>query len=211
MELPLTAQLFIVNVPPLKTPPASFTAEFPLITQLDNAAFPRLLKPPPPFAVALLPSVIVSPDSAADAPELIANTPLALLPLIDNRFAPGPAIVVTAVSVKVSAPAIHPGDLVFVEVWSTSPTAGTALIFNVSTMSGASYSLTEPKGTTLKGNSVEWIVESPSVGSGNRESFPGSESRAIREFLCRDSFAPLELHEIESQGCLPAADDVIHI
>jgi hypothetical protein len=34
-------------------------------------------------------------------------------------------------STRVSSPAIHPGDLVFVEVWNTSPTQGYAYFFQL--------------------------------------------------------------------------------
>ena len=66
-------------------------------------------------------------------------------------------------SVRVSSPAITPGDLVFVEVWNVSPTSGYVYFHNFSTNVTAEYHLTAPSGTTLKGNSVEWIVERPGV------------------------------------------------
>ena len=67
---------------------------------------------------------------------------------------------------RVSSPAIHPGDLIFIEVWNTSPTNGYAYFFNYSTLESAEYNLTAPSGTTLVGNSIEWIVERPGVGGG---------------------------------------------
>ncbi len=66
---------------------------------------------------------------------------------------------------RVSFP-VNPGDLVFVEVWNTSSTTGFAFFYNVSTGQTAEYSLTAPSGTTLTGNSVEWIVERPGVNGG---------------------------------------------
>jgi hypothetical protein len=69
-----------------------------------------------------------------------------------------------AASVRVSSPKINPGDLVYIQVWSSSPTTGFAFIYDVSTDVSAEYNLTPPAGTTLQGNSVEWIVERPSVG-----------------------------------------------
>lgn len=65
---------------------------------------------------------------------------------------------------RVSSPAIHPGDLVFVEVWSTSPTQGYAYFYNYSTGMSASYGLTPPAGYSVHGSSLEWIVERPGVG-----------------------------------------------
>lgn len=67
---------------------------------------------------------------------------------------------------RVSSPTIHPGDLLFVEVWSTSPTVGYAYFYNYSTLQSAEYGLTAPSGTTLKGNSIEWIVERPGISGG---------------------------------------------
>lgn len=66
---------------------------------------------------------------------------------------------------RVSFP-VHPGDLLFVEVWSTSRTNGYAYFYNYSTNQSAEYHLTPPSGTSLTGNSVEWIVERPGVGGG---------------------------------------------
>jgi len=68
-------------------------------------------------------------------------------------------------SIRVSSPAINPGDLVFVEVWSTSPTRGYVYFYNYSTNMTAEYALTAPAGTTLHGSSLEWIVERPSLGT----------------------------------------------
>ena len=67
---------------------------------------------------------------------------------------------------RVSAPAIHPGDMVFIEVWSVSATSGYAYFHNYSTGQTASYALTAPTGTTLAGTSAEWIVERPGVNGG---------------------------------------------
>lgn len=67
---------------------------------------------------------------------------------------------------RVSSPAIHPGDLLYVEVWSTSTTAGYAYFYNYSTGQSAEYALSAPSGTSLKGNSVEWIVERPGISGG---------------------------------------------
>jgi len=67
---------------------------------------------------------------------------------------------------EVSYPTIHPGDLVYVQVWNTSATNGYAYFFNFSTLEGAEYQLTAPSGVYLTGNSVEWIVERPGIGNG---------------------------------------------
>lgn len=66
-------------------------------------------------------------------------------------------------AIGVSSPAINPGDLVFVEVWSTSPTQGWVFIYNYSTDVAAEYGIAAPAGITLQGSSVEWIVERPGL------------------------------------------------
>jgi len=67
-------------------------------------------------------------------------------------------------AVLVSSPTIHPGDLVFVEVWNTSPTNGYAYFYNHATQKTAEYQLTAFQGYPLVGDSVEWIVERPYTG-----------------------------------------------
>jgi hypothetical protein len=65
---------------------------------------------------------------------------------------------------RVSSPLISAGDVVFVEVWNVSATQGYAYFYNFSTQTAATYQLTAPSGTSLIGNSAEWIVERPSIG-----------------------------------------------
>jgi Peptidase A4 family len=67
---------------------------------------------------------------------------------------------------RVSSPAINPGDLVFIQVWNVSPTVGYASFYDYSSQETNTYELTAPSGTTLQGNSVEWVVERPGVGGG---------------------------------------------
>jgi peptidase A4-like protein len=68
--------------------------------------------------------------------------------------------------VRVSAPTINPGDLILVQVWNESPTDGFAFFYNFSTVEAAEYEFTAPAGTSLIGNSAEWIVERPSDSAG---------------------------------------------
>jgi hypothetical protein len=68
--------------------------------------------------------------------------------------------------VRVSSPAIRPGDLVYVQVWNTSPTSGLAYFYDYSTEVSAEYVLTAPSGTKLVGDSIEWIVERPGISAG---------------------------------------------
>jgi hypothetical protein len=67
---------------------------------------------------------------------------------------------------RVSSPTVSPGDLIFVEVWNVSTTSGYVYFKNYSTNVVAEYHLTAPSGTTLAGNSVEWIVERPGINGG---------------------------------------------
>ncbi|HEY1837875.1 MAG TPA: G1 family glutamic endopeptidase [Rhizomicrobium sp.] len=58
---------------------------------------------------------------------------------------------------------IHPGDLLYVYVWNTSPTGGHYYIADETTGVASSLAFNAPSGTQLKGNSAEWIVERPSI------------------------------------------------
>ncbi len=66
--------------------------------------------------------------------------------------------------VRIGSFPVSPGDDMFVEVWSTSATAGHAYIVNYNTNQSVNLAFSAPSGTTLKGNSAEWVVERPSVG-----------------------------------------------
>jgi hypothetical protein len=67
---------------------------------------------------------------------------------------------------RISGFAVSPGDDMFVEVWNTSPIVGYAYLENINTGQTVEYQLTPPSGTSLIGNSAEWVVERPSVGGG---------------------------------------------
>jgi hypothetical protein len=61
---------------------------------------------------------------------------------------------------------VAPGDVMRVSVWNTSPTTGNATLVNYTANMAVSLAFTAPRGTTLQGNSVEWVVERPSVNGG---------------------------------------------
>jgi hypothetical protein len=65
---------------------------------------------------------------------------------------------------RISNFAVSPGDEMFVQVWNTSPTVGNAYLLNVSTQQAVSLTFDAASGTSLVGNSVEWVVERPSLG-----------------------------------------------
>ena len=66
--------------------------------------------------------------------------------------------------VRISGFPIVPGDDLFVEVWHTSATQGYAYMVNYNNNQSISVGFTAPPGTSLIGNSAEWVVERPSVG-----------------------------------------------
>jgi hypothetical protein len=67
-------------------------------------------------------------------------------------------------SIRIGSFPVAPGDDMFVEVWSTSATAGHAYLVNYNTNQVVNLAFSAPSGTTLKGNSAEWVVERPSIG-----------------------------------------------
>jgi hypothetical protein len=66
--------------------------------------------------------------------------------------------------VRITNLPIAPGDDYFVEVWHTSPTQGYAYLVNFNTGQDVEVGFTAPAGTTLIGNTAEWITERPEVG-----------------------------------------------
>lgn len=59
---------------------------------------------------------------------------------------------------------IAAGNDYFVEVWNTNSTTGHAYLVNENTNQYVNLTFYAPSGTTLKGNSAEWVVERPTVG-----------------------------------------------
>ncbi len=62
-------------------------------------------------------------------------------------------------SVYLSDFPIAPGDVIYVYVWPTGTTKGNYYIANLTQGASSSLAFNAPKGTTLVGNSVEWINE----------------------------------------------------
>ena len=67
---------------------------------------------------------------------------------------------------RISNLPIAPGQVYFVEVWSTSSTAGHAYLVNKTTNQYVIVNFSAPAGTTLKGNSAEWVAERPGLSTG---------------------------------------------
>jgi hypothetical protein len=59
--------------------------------------------------------------------------------------------------------AVSPGDIMYCLICVNSTTTATVYISNQSSSVTTSFTITAPKGTTLVGNSAEWIVERPTV------------------------------------------------
>ena len=70
------------------------------------------------------------------------------------------------VETRITNLAISPGNVIGVEVWNSGPTQGNAYVVNYTTQQSVSLAFTAPAGTTLVGDSVEWVVERPQVNGG---------------------------------------------
>jgi hypothetical protein len=69
--------------------------------------------------------------------------------------------------VRVSLPGLSGGDLVGTEVWyTTSSPHGHFYMVDYNTQTSVSGSFNPPAGTTYQGNTIEWVVERPSVSGG---------------------------------------------
>ncbi len=65
--------------------------------------------------------------------------------------------------VAISNLPVSPGDVMYCLICVNSATTATVYISNQSTLVTTSFSITAPKGTSLAGNSAEWIVERPTI------------------------------------------------
>jgi Peptidase A4 family len=68
--------------------------------------------------------------------------------------------------VRISNLPVSPGDDIFVEVWHTSSTQGYAYMVNYNTNQWVDIGFRAPAGTSLIGNSAEWVVERPGISTG---------------------------------------------
>lgn len=59
---------------------------------------------------------------------------------------------------------VSPGDLIALYIWDSTTTKGHFYMVDETTNSYTTLAFTAPHGTTLQGNSVEWILEQPEVG-----------------------------------------------
>jgi hypothetical protein len=66
---------------------------------------------------------------------------------------------------QISNFAVAPGNEVFVEVWNTGATVGNAYLINITTQQSVAFTFDAPSGTTLVGNSAEWVVERPAISN----------------------------------------------
>jgi hypothetical protein len=70
-----------------------------------------------------------------------------------------------AFSVAFSNFTVLPGDTIWGYVYAESSTVGFAFLMNVGAGTYTSITFDAPAGTSLQGNSAEWIVEDPSTGT----------------------------------------------
>jgi Peptidase A4 family len=59
---------------------------------------------------------------------------------------------------------VSSGDTIYCLICATGANTATIYLTNDNTDQSTSFNITAPSGTTLRGNSAEWIVETPSVG-----------------------------------------------
>jgi hypothetical protein len=69
-------------------------------------------------------------------------------------------------SVQIGNFAVAPGDDIYIGVWNTSSTQGHVYFVNLTTNQAGELTFTAPPGTSLVGNSAEWVVERPYVNGG---------------------------------------------
>ena len=65
--------------------------------------------------------------------------------------------------VRITNLPVAAGSAMYVYVWASSATQGHAYVANITTRQAVSVAFAAPPGTSLVGNSAEWIVERPSV------------------------------------------------
>jgi hypothetical protein len=74
------------------------------------------------------------------------------------EWAPNPESIVSNFIVK-------GGDALLIEVWSASPTSGHAFFVDFTEGESMSLAFDAPAGTSLVGNSAEWVIERPAFGN----------------------------------------------
>jgi len=67
---------------------------------------------------------------------------------------------------RISGFAANAGDVIYLYIWPTSTTTGEYYIANLTADTATSATFSAPSGTSLTGNSAEWIVERPGVNGG---------------------------------------------
>jgi hypothetical protein len=69
-----------------------------------------------------------------------------------------------ASEIRVSVPAVRPGDLMSLEVWfTTTPPFGHAVLANYTLQQAQAYAFNPPVGTAFAGDSAEWVLERPFI------------------------------------------------
>ncbi len=111
-------------------------------------------------------------------------------------------------AVTISNLTINPGDSVFVQIWATSSTQGRLYFVNFTTAKSVSLTFSAPSGTTLAGDSAEWIVEVPSVST-DGTTFQTAALPNFAQAFVTDAFAasadPSDGTVVPSSGLSPGA------
>lgn len=105
--------------------------------------------------------------------------------------------------VSLSNFALYPGNDVYVEVYSTTPTTGHAYMVNYSTDQAVSLTFKAPAGTNLIGNSAEWIVERPAISGGL-----ATLTNYVQEFMV-DAYAQNFFGQTEAPGYVIAGSTAL--
>ena len=102
------------------------------------------------------------------------------------EWLPNPAILV-------DQPVVRGGDLMSEDVWyTTTPPFGHVLIANLTLGQGAAYAFNPPAGTIFLGDSVEWVLERPTINFSlpNLMNYTADQFNYALAFNQSDYFSP---------------------
>jgi Peptidase A4 family len=102
------------------------------------------------------------------------------------EWLPNPAIMV-------EQPVVRGGDLMSEDVWyTTTPPFGHVLIANLTLGEGAAYAFNPPAGTIFQGDSVEWVLERPTINFSlpNLMNYTADQFNYALAFNQSDYFSP---------------------
>jgi hypothetical protein len=103
-----------------------------------------------------------------------------------------------AYETRIANMTITAGDDLFVAVWAVSATKGKIFIENLNQGAMTAVTFTAPPGTTLLGESAEWIVERPEVGG----------KLATLAKYTADYFSAAAARDLQDQIVAPGAEEI---